>query len=179
MCAEAKAASAESPQAIVNCGLRSMASNSKIDISGYSEKIWTYQVEAASPITASIAELTTSLEWHVAITLKASNLGEVQTAQKSIKFFLTVTDAAGNKFQEKSAISLNCSGLAGGTWLAVPGDSVYGTRDFYPLPYPHVENLPGIQWKLKNLREMSPTKHKEMVQKLEQALLLSPKSVER
>lgn len=87
VCVEAQAATAESPDAVVNCGLRDNATSRKVDISAYASKVWTYRLEGSSPTTVLFSELTTSLEWHVAITLKGPSLGEVQTAQKSIKFF--------------------------------------------------------------------------------------------
>ncbi len=147
ICAEAKAATAESPEAIVNCGLRDQVTSSKIDISSFTTKTWTYQVEGADSMTAFSAELPTSPEWHAAITLKASSLGEIQSAQKSIKIFLTVGDATGNKFREVSSLSLNCSRLAGGTWIAVPGDSIYGTNAFCVQKYQaaNTGNVPTSQ----------------------------------
>ena len=34
------------------------------------------------------------------------------------------------------------------------------------LGVPGIENLPGVQWKLQNIRRMAPTKHREALQKL-------------
>jgi len=34
------------------------------------------------------------------------------------------------------------------------------------LGIPGIENLPGVQWKLQNIRRMAPTKHREALQKL-------------
>jgi hypothetical protein len=34
------------------------------------------------------------------------------------------------------------------------------------LGVPEIENLPAIQWKLQNIRRMTPTKHREALQKL-------------
>lgn len=143
ICAEAKAATLESPDAIVHCGLRDQVTSSKIDISSFAYARWTYQVGDTSPITAFKSELTTSLEWHVAVTLKGPSLDEIQTAQKSIKFFLTVGDAAGNKFRETSSLTLSCDRLAGGTWVTVPGDSIYGTDAFCVQKYA-ASNIGGL-----------------------------------
>jgi predicted nucleotidyltransferase component of viral defense system len=38
------------------------------------------------------------------------------------------------------------------------------------LGTPGIENLPGIQWKLQNIRRMPPTKHREALQKLQDYL---------
>ena len=34
------------------------------------------------------------------------------------------------------------------------------------LGVPGIENLPGVRWKLQNVRRMAPTKHREALQKL-------------
>ena len=34
------------------------------------------------------------------------------------------------------------------------------------LGVPGIENLPGVQWKLQNMRRMAPTKHREALRKL-------------
>lgn len=41
-----------------------------------------------------------------------------------------------------------------------------GEPRFDLLGLPGIENLPGVQWKLQNIRRMAPTKHREALQKL-------------
>ncbi|MFW7381503.1 MAG: hypothetical protein ACOH5I_22025 [Oligoflexus sp.] len=148
ICAEAKAATAENPETIINCGLRDQVSSNKVDISSFAYRQWSYQVvDVTSPVTAFIAELSTSLEWHVEITLKGSSLDEIQTAQNDIRFFLTVEDDTGTKFREIGGLSLSCTRLAGGTWVPVPGDSIYGTNAFCVQKYAasNLSNVPTSQ----------------------------------
>jgi hypothetical protein len=147
ICAEAKQATADSADSILNCGLRDQSSSAKVNIDTYPTKLWTYQVENASPVLAYVTELTTSTQWHVSITLKGSSQDEVKRAQKSIKIFLTLVDVAGNKFQEVSELTLNCNRLAGGNWITVPGDPIYGTAEFCIQKYAaaNVSNSPSSQ----------------------------------
>ena len=41
-----------------------------------------------------------------------------------------------------------------------------GEPQFDLLGLPGIENLPGVQWKLQNIRQMAPTKHREALRKL-------------
>jgi len=45
--------------------------------------------------------------------------------------------------------------------------SVYeGKPQWDMLGVPGIENLPAVQWKLQNIRRMTPTKHREALRKL-------------
>ena len=41
-----------------------------------------------------------------------------------------------------------------------------GKPQWDKLGVPGIENLPGVQWKLQNIRRMAPTKHREALRKL-------------
>ena len=40
------------------------------------------------------------------------------------------------------------------------------------IPLPHLKDLPGVQWKLLNIKRMSDQKHKKALQKLEDVLAI-------
>lgn len=117
ICAEVKSATEASPESIVNCGLRDQKTNNKVSIeSGYASKIWSYQASDSANLVVSMVELPSSLEWHIGITLKAATLAEVQAQQGSIRFFVSVMNSAGVKFQESTTV-----GPAFIRWLALDG----------------------------------------------------------
>ena len=45
-----------------------------------------------------------------------------------------------------------------------------GEPDWQLLPYNHLEKWPAIQWKLRNIRNMAPAKHREAIARLEKVL---------
>jgi len=45
-----------------------------------------------------------------------------------------------------------------------------GTPDWHLIDLPHINELPAVQWKLRNLAAMPEVKHHEAVGRLEQAL---------
>jgi predicted nucleotidyltransferase component of viral defense system len=45
-----------------------------------------------------------------------------------------------------------------------------GEPDWNRLGFDHLEQLPALQWKLQNIRKMDPTKHREMLERLERIL---------
>ncbi len=49
-----------------------------------------------------------------------------------------------------------------------------GRADWKTFPYPHVENLPGIKWKQKNLQKLSAARLAAELRRLETALSLRP-----
>ncbi|MDQ3235105.1 MAG: DUF3421 domain-containing protein [Pseudobdellovibrionaceae bacterium] len=106
ICAEMQAATEALPEAVVNCGLRDKKTNNKIDISaGYVNSIWSYQADLGNTMVVSMIELPKSLEWHISITLRAPSLAEVQEQQAAIRFYVSVMNNAGIKYQESTVIS--------------------------------------------------------------------------
>lgn len=151
ICAESKAATDSSPESIINCGLRDQKTNAKINISAsYVSKLWSYQTNTSTSVAMMISELTASLEWHISISIKASNAAEVQAGRDSMKFYVTVQDAAGKKYQEVATVGpmfLQWMALNGGT---VPSTAaIGGTEDdgrenlFLCRIYMGAEVIPG------------------------------------
>jgi hypothetical protein len=95
ICSEMKAATATSPESVVNCALRDQNTNNKVNIdSSYGFKLWSYQASSAnSSLVVSMVELPQSLEWHVAITLKAPSMADMQAEQGGLRFYISVTNS--------------------------------------------------------------------------------------
>ena len=49
-------------------------------------------------------------------------------------------------------------------------DIKQGEPDWALMPFAHLKELPSLKWKLKNIRQMDPKKHNEMVDKLKKVL---------
>lgn len=122
ICSEMKAATEAAPEAIVNCALRDQKTNNKVNIDvGFGSKLWSYQA-TGNNILVSMVELPQSLEWHIAVTLKAPSMADLQAQQASIRFFFSVTNDAGIKFQEWANISSTFV-----RWLTLNGAAVPST----------------------------------------------------
>jgi hypothetical protein len=120
ICSEMKSATMTSPESVVNCALRDQKTNNKVNIeAGYGSRIWSYQAMDGNSLVVSMVELPQSLEWHIAVTLKAGSLGDLQAQQNSVRFFVSVTNSAGMKFQETAAISSSFV-----RWLSLNGGTV-------------------------------------------------------
>jgi hypothetical protein len=120
ICSEMKAATAASPESVIHCGLRDEKTNNKINIeAGFASKSWTYQASENSGMVVSMVELTSSLEWHIAVTLKAQTMGDLQAQQESMRFYVRVTNSAGIKFQASAPVTPTFV-----QWLALNGEQI-------------------------------------------------------
>ncbi|WP_141731540.1 DUF3421 domain-containing protein [Oligoflexus tunisiensis] len=138
ICSEMKAATAADPESLIHCGLRDEKTNNKVNIeAGYASKIWTYQASDNDNLVVSMVELPLSLEWHIAVTLKAPTLGDLQTQQDTIRFFVSVTNSAGVKFQASAPVTptfvqwLALNGAQIPTPAAIGGTEDDGTENLY------------------------------------------------
>jgi len=151
ICSEMKAATEASPESVINCGLRDQKTNNKVNILGsFSSQIWSYQAASASNLVVSMLELPLSLEWHISVTLKSTTLAELQAQQGSLRFFVSVMNSAGIKFQESTPITstfVRWLALDGGTipTAAAIGGTEDGGRDtlFLCRMYVGAEVIPG------------------------------------
>ncbi len=150
ICSEMKAASATDPQSVVNCALRDQKTNNKVNIdAGFGSKLWSYQATDSSLIV-SMVELPQSLEWHISVTLKAPTMTDLQAQQGIIKFYVSVTNSAGIKFQEWANISaafvrwLSLNGAAVPSNAAIGGTEDQGRDNLYLCRiYKNGEVIPG------------------------------------
>jgi hypothetical protein len=120
ICAEAKAATDALPEAVVNCGLRDDTTNNKVNMDvAFVSKVWSYQNTGSGNLAVTFADLSKSIEWHIAVTLKGTSAADVQAQLNAIKFYINVQDAAGVKFQEVATL-----GPMFTQWLALNGAKI-------------------------------------------------------
>lgn len=152
ICSEMKAATATSPESVVNCALRDQTTNNKVNIdASYGAKLWSYQASSTNnSLVVSMVELPQSLEWHIAITLKAPTMSEIQAEQGTLRFFVSVTNTAGVRFQEWAHVSspfvrwLSLNGAAVPANAAIGGTEDQGRDTLYLCRvYHNGEVIPG------------------------------------
>ncbi|WP_141733275.1 DM9 repeat-containing protein [Oligoflexus tunisiensis] len=120
LCIETLPPTESAPEAVVSCALRDKVSNSKVNLAAkFSSTTWSYQLPSPGNLEVLLAEINGSVEWHVAINLKAPSLAEVQAQKEAIRFFVTVQDAAGVKYQEWAPVASSFL-----EWMALDGAKV-------------------------------------------------------
>jgi hypothetical protein len=151
ICSEMKAATMTSPESVVNCALRDQKTNNKVNIdASFGSKIWSYQAMEGNNLVVSMVELPQSLEWHIAVTLKSGSLADLQAQQGTVRFYVSVTNSAGMKYQETATISssfvrwLSLNGSAVPTNAAIGGTEDQGRDKLYLCRvYYNGEVIPG------------------------------------
>lgn len=147
VCEQARNAEPEVYEATTLCALQDELTRQKVDLATqFASYAWKPDVPALPSVSSRSRELLGDPRWHLELITKADSALLLDEAIEGTTLTLTVRDRDGLAKQASAnfkAGSIDCSGLIGGVWVPVPGDSIYGTKDFCVQKYAPA-NLTGV-----------------------------------